>query len=107
MRAVVALIVVFFSAGLGLAQPAPTPAGACTGNQAEIVECLNKLVAQQQTTITTLQTAVQGQVLDNIVIEWKDHAGSCITYMGNNQVQLRDTCVDPNKNNFKIRPFHQ
>lgn len=67
---------------------------------------LEKRIVCLQEKIDALTTQV-GQIpkLDSVVIEWSAHNGSCITYMGNNLVQLVDTCADPNKNKFKIRPF--
>ena len=71
------------------------------------------------TTVDTLTTKVDtltGQVNDlkgqipnlgNIVIQWAGGGNSCITYMGNNLVQVVDTCVDPNRNRFVIRPYRQ
>jgi peptidoglycan hydrolase CwlO-like protein len=76
------------------------------------VDTLNGKMNAINGTVGTLSGAVstlKGQIpnLDSVVIEWTTHNGSCITYMGNNLVQLVDTCLDPNKNQFKIRTFHQ
>lgn len=48
----------------------------------------------------------KGQIpkLDRIVIQWFDHPNSCLTYQGNNLLQVVDTCLDPNRNRFAIRP---
>jgi hypothetical protein len=47
------------------------------------------------------------QVTGPVVIQWADHGNSCLTYLGNNLVQVIDTCVDPNRNRFVVRPYHQ
>jgi hypothetical protein len=105
MRTLVAITAVLCSAGLGLAQPAPSPAVACTGNQPEIVKCLNELVAKQQIDINNLKSAVTTiPNLNDIVIEYVT-PGNCITYLGNGQLVLREVCNDPNRNKFRIRPF--
>jgi hypothetical protein len=63
----------------------------------------------QVKTLTTQVNDLKGQIpnLDSVAIEWAPHPTSCITYMGNNLVQIVDTCKDPNKNKFMIRPFQQ
>jgi hypothetical protein len=63
----------------------------------------------QVTTLTGQLTQLKGQIpkLDSVVFAWTTHPSSCITYMGNNLLQVTDTCVDPNKNQFAIRPFHR
>ncbi|MER8374433.1 hypothetical protein [Mesorhizobium sp. M1406] len=44
--------------------------------------------------------------LGNVVIQWADHSNSCLTYLGNNLIQVVDTCTDPNRNRFVVRPFN-
>jgi hypothetical protein len=75
-----------------------------TANVATLTTKVGTLTAQ----VNTLSTQV-GQLpkLDSIVVQWYGHDNTCITYMGSNVVQLVDTCLDPNKNRFTIRPFHQ
>ena len=64
-----------------------------------------RLVCLQENIKLLDQLLSQRPKLDNIVIQWADHPNSCIVYMGNNLLEVRDTCTDPNRNRFVIRPY--
>jgi hypothetical protein len=67
-----------------------------------------KRIACLQEKVDALTKQV-GQIpkLDSVVIQWSGNPNSCITYLGHNVLQVVDTCVDPNRNQFVVRPFHQ
>jgi hypothetical protein len=73
--------------------------------QGEIDE-LTKHDLQLQTAVDTLTKQVaQIPKLDNIAISYVPHPSSCITYRGNNLLQVTDQCHDTNQNRFAIVPF--
>jgi hypothetical protein len=70
----------------------------------KLVECLEARLEILEAELNS----VKGQIpnLNNIVIEWIDHDGNCMGIMGGNtNVQIFGTCVDPNRNRFRVRGF--
>ncbi|WP_155765452.1 hypothetical protein [Mesorhizobium erdmanii] len=68
-----------------------------------------KRIACLQANINTLNSSLEkidsNPNLSDIVIQWAGHPNSCVTYIGNNTLQVRDTCSDPNENRFVIRKY--
>jgi chaperonin cofactor prefoldin len=60
-------------------------------------------------TLTRQVSELKGQIpkLDEVVIEWFGHGNNCMGVEGGDvHIRYFETCVDPNRNRFVVRPYH-